>query len=112
MVIGSLVSASLIGAAVGPEAGRAIVFGMLAPLAAAGVSWVLTERTYARSPERLTGLLTTGFAAKMVFFGVYVAVMIKIVGLHPVPFIISFMGYFIALYLIEAMLMRRLFAGG
>jgi hypothetical protein len=112
MVIGSLASALLIVAAVGREAGKEIVLGMLAPLAAAGVSWVLTERTYARSPERLTGLMISGFAAKMVFFGVYVAVMLKLVGLHPVPFVASFTGYFIALYLIEALLMRRLFAGG
>jgi hypothetical protein len=112
MVIGSLASAWLIASAVGREVGREVVLGMLAPLAAAGVSWVLTERTYKRSPERLTGMITAGFAAKMVFFGTYVAVMLKVVGLHPVPFVVSFTGYFIALYLIEALLMRRLFAGG
>ena len=112
MVIGSLASALLIASAVGREAGREVVLGMLAPLAAAGVSWVLIERAYMRSPERLTGLMISGFAAKMVFFGGYVAVMLKTVGLHPVPFIASFTGYFIVLYLFEALLMRRLFAGG
>jgi hypothetical protein len=112
MVIGSFASALLIVGAAGRQTGRDIVLGMLAPLAAAGVSWVLIERAYQRSPERLTGLMMTGFAAKMVFFGGYVAVMLKIIGLHPVPFIASFTGYFIALYLIEALLMRRLFAGG
>jgi hypothetical protein len=112
MVLGSLASAVLIVIAAGPETGTEVVLGMLAPLVAAGVSWVLTERTYARSPERLTGLMISGFAAKMVFFGGYVAVMLKVVGLRPVPFIASFTGYFIALYLFEALLMRRLFAGG
>jgi hypothetical protein len=29
-----------------------------------------------------------------------------------VPFIASFTGFFVALYLTEALLMRRLFAGG
>lgn len=112
MVVGSLASALLIVAAVGRGAGREIVLGMLAPLAGAVVSWVVIERTYTRAPERLTGLMVSGFAAKMVFFGGYVAVMLKLVGLHPVPFVASFTGYFIALYLIEALLMRRLFAGG
>jgi hypothetical protein len=45
----------------------------------------------------------------MVFFGAYVAVMLQIVGVHLVPFIASFTGYFVALYLTEALLMRRLF---
>jgi hypothetical protein len=112
MVLGSLTSALMVTAALGRETGRDVVLGMLAPLVAAGTSWVLTERTYTRSPERLTGLMISGFAAKVVFFGGYVAVMLKVVGLHPVPFVASFTGYFIALYLVEALLMRRLFAGG
>jgi hypothetical protein len=32
--------------------------------------------------------------------------------LRPLPFVASFTGYFVALYLTEALLMRRLFAGG
>jgi len=35
-----------------------------------------------------------------------------VVGLRPMPFVVSFTAYFIALYLTEALLMRRLFAGG
>jgi len=46
----------------------------------------------------------------MLFFGAYVAVMLKVVGLHPTPFVVSFTSYFIALYLVEALLMRSLFA--
>ena len=38
--------------------------------------------------------------------------MLKVVGLRPVPFVVSFTSYFIALYLTEALLLRRLFAGG
>jgi len=53
-----------------------------------------------------------GFVAKMLFFGAYVAVMLEVVGVRPVPFVVSFTAYFIALYLAEALLMRRLFAGG
>ena len=53
---------------------------MFGPLAAAAVSWVLTERTYTREPERLTALMIGAFGAKMVFFGAYVAVMLEAVG--------------------------------
>jgi hypothetical protein len=92
-------------------AGRAaeILLGMAAPLAAATVSWVLIERIYARQPERLTGLMIGAFGAKMLFFGAYVAVMLQVMALDPKPFVVSFTSYFIALYLVEALLMRRLF---
>jgi hypothetical protein len=35
--------------------------------------------------------------------------MLRVVGLRPVPFAVSFTGYFIALHLTEALFMRRLF---
>ena len=92
--------------------GAEVLLGMLAPLAAAGVSWVLTERTFKRNPEQLTALMIAAFGVKMLFFGVYVGVMVKVVGLRPVPFVVSFTSYFIALYSTEALLLRRLFAGG
>jgi hypothetical protein len=111
MAIGSLaVTLAVIGIA-GRQWARDVAFGVLAPLAAASVSWVLTERIYSRDPERLTGVMVAGFAAKMVFFGAYVALMLKVVGVRPVPFVASFTGFFIGLYAVEALLMRRLFAG-
>jgi hypothetical protein len=96
----------------GRETGGGVVLGMVAPLAAAGVSWVLIERTFKRDPQQLTALMIGAFVAKMLFFGAYVALMLALVGVRPVPFVVSFTGYFIALYLTEALLMRRLFAGG
>ena len=89
-----------------------VLLGMLAPLAAAGASWVLIERTFKREPEQLTSLMIGAFGAKMLFFGAYVVVMLAAVRVPPVPFVASFTGFFIALYLAEALLMRRLFAGG
>jgi len=108
----SLVAALAAVAVTGRETGADVLLGMLAPLGAAGVSWVLIERTYKRDPQRLTALMIGAFAVKMLFFGAYVAVMLHVVGVHLVPFIVSFTGYFVALYLTEALLMRRLFAGG
>jgi hypothetical protein len=108
----SLTTAALTIAAAGRRNAAEVLLGMMAPLCAAGVSWVLTERTYRRDPPALTGLMTVAFGAKMLFFGVYVALMVNVVGLRPLPFVASFTGYFVALYLTEALLMRRLFAGG
>jgi hypothetical protein len=89
-----------------------VVFGMLAPLVIAIGSWVRVEQTYRRAPGRVTGLMVAGFAGKMVFFGVYVAVMLKGLALQPVPFVASFTGSFIALHVMEAFALRRLFANG
>jgi hypothetical protein len=88
----------------------AALFGMAGPLGVAVTTWLLAERTYRRNPEALTGLMIAGFAGKMVFFGAYVAVVVKGLSQPAVPFAVSFAGYFIALHLIEALALRRLFA--
>jgi hypothetical protein len=90
--------------------GLEVLFGMAGPLAVTVTSWVLVERTYRQHPERLTSVMVAAFGAKMVFFGVYVAVMLKLFSLRPVPFALSFTAYFIALHLAEAFNLKRLFA--
>jgi hypothetical protein len=110
MAAASVGSAAAIAAVAGRTLAAAVLLGMLAPLLATALSWVVTERIYTRAPEQLTGVMITAFASKMLFFGLYVAVMLKVVGVGPTPFVVSFTGYFIALYLTEALLMRRMFA--
>ena len=110
MVIGSVGSALLVIGIVGRRTMREVVLGMVAPLVAAATSWLLIERTHRRHPKRLTSLMLSAFAAKVVWFGAYVIVMLAVVGLRPGPFVVSFLGYFITLYVFEALLMRRLFA--
>ncbi len=111
MAAGSVGSWLAVVAIVGLRAGAEVLLGMLAPLVATTVSWVMTERTWRRDPRRVAALMLGAFGAKAVFFGAYVAVMIKVIGLRPVPFVAGFTGYFIGLYLIEALLLRRMFAG-
>jgi len=92
------------GARVNPEA----LFGMLGPLASACVTALLTERTYRRAPQRLTGVMVRALGGKVVFFGVYVVIMLRVLALRPVPFAISFTAWFVALYGMEALFLRRL----
>jgi hypothetical protein len=98
------VIALLAGDAVNPE----LLAGMLAPLVSATATWVAIERTFRRAAERLTAVMVIGFGVKLVLFGAYVAVMLRLVGLRPVPFVLGFTGYFIALHLMEALFLRRL----
>ena len=97
---------------VGRQTGVEVFFGMLAPLVVATSTWVMAERTYRRDPQRLTALMMTAFFAKLAFFGAYVAVMLAVLKLRPIPFVVSFTSYFIGLYLTEALCLRRLFASG
>jgi hypothetical protein len=97
-------------AALAPGQNPEALFGMLGPLASAMATWIVVARTAAAAPERVTGVMVTGLAVKMVFFAVYVAGMLKGAGLRPVPFMVSFAGSFIALHAMEAMFLRRLFA--
>ena len=46
----------------------------------------------------------------MIFFG-HVAVMLRASSIRPIPFIVSFTGYFIGLHVMEAICLRRLVAG-
>ena len=90
---------------------REVLFGMLAPLLGAAATWLIVTKTYGSRPHMLTPLMVTAFAAKLVFFGIYVTVALTMLALRPIPFVISFTTYFIALHLFEALCLQRLFAG-
>lgn len=92
----------------GDRAHPEVLYGMLGPLASACATWIAVERAHAAAPGRLMGVMLTGFALKMLFFGAYVAVMLRMLTLRPVPFVVSFTGYFIVLYAMEALFLKRL----
>lgn len=93
----------------GRQTGATVFLGMIAPLVAAVVSWLSIERAHRRDPRSVTGILLAGFAGKMVFFGGYVVVVLRFLGVRPAPFVASFTAYFIGLYLVEALYLKRLF---
>lgn len=109
MAAGAVLSGVLLDALTGRRFSRELWFGMFAPLAVVGITWVLTVRVHKSNPGRVTAFMIGAFAGKLVFFGAYVAVAIVTFGVQPVPFAISLTGYFIALHLIEALLLKRLF---
>jgi len=92
----------------GMQTGREMFLGMIAPLAVTVVSWVSIERGHKRDPGSVTRVLMAGFAAKMVVFGGYVLVVLRVFGVRPMPFVVSFVAYFIGLYLVEALYLKRL----
>jgi hypothetical protein len=87
-----------------------VLWGMAGPLGAASVTWVLVQRTFQESPERVTGVMMKAFAGKMLFFGAYVVTMLAGLTLAPRPFSVSFTAFFIGVYAMEALFLQRLFA--
>jgi hypothetical protein len=99
-------------AVLGAPAVLDVLFGMIGPVLAGAGTWILVERTWARDPARLTSVMVGAFAVKLVFFGAYVLVMLRVAGVRPMPFVVSFTAYFVAVYLVEAVALSRLSAAG
>ena len=94
-----------VAAGVNPE----VLLGMAGPLVSAGATWIVTSRTHATAPERVMGVMVVGLAAKMLFFGAYLVIMLRGLELRPTLFVTSFTSYLIALYGLEAVYLHRLF---
>jgi hypothetical protein len=103
-ILSSLILALLWGTRVRIE----IWLGMIGPLASAIVSWIAIERRRLKRPEALTSLMIKSFTAKMIFFAAYITVLLKTGWVRPNPFVVSFIGYFVLLYGMEAMGLHRL----
>ena len=72
---------------------------------------VAIEQTHRRDPGRVMGVLMQAFVIKVLFFGAYVVVMFRVVGVSMMPFVVSFTSYFLVLYLVEALMLQRLSTG-
>lgn len=108
----ALVAAAGAGAAlVAPGKALEVALGVTGPLVVAVVSLVLMDRSYKRSPERLTRLLVRAFLAKLVLFGLYMAVTVSMLALDPIWFAGSFTVSFVSLHLAEALHLQRLYTG-
>ena len=108
MVVASGVAWLLVTAAAADRANPEAAWGIAGPLTGAAVSWVAYVRAHGLAPERLTRVMITAFALKLMFFSVYVTMAIRVLELRPAPFVMSFTSAFIALHAMEAFSLRRL----
>ena len=95
---------------VSPQHAWSVFFGLLGPFSAVAGTWLLVERVARQNPTALTSVLMTGFVVKMVLFALYVVAVVQLTGVDWTAFTLSFAASFIALYAIEAVLLRRLIA--
>ena len=108
MVTLSWASWGVVALASGGRNSPELLLGMAGPLVCAVASWVAYERAHRAAPGRLTHVMMTAVAVKMVFFGGYVFVALRVLGMRPVPFVLSLAAYFIALHAMEALFLQRL----
>jgi len=105
--LGSWLAISMVG---GDRVNPELLYGMLGPLVAGCATWFAVDRVWRSAPEKLTAVMTAGFAAKMLLFGLYVGLLPRALALRLVPFVVAFVSYFIALYAMQAMFLKRLTA--
>lgn len=110
MVVASVATWLAATAFIQPRTSMEVFFGMLGPLVGVSATWVLVEWIYRQRPAEMTSLMLAAFLLKAIFFAGYVAIMLRVAGFRPIPFVGSFTGYFIALYLMEALYLKRLFS--
>jgi hypothetical protein len=109
-VIGIAVAAGVGVVGTGYGDAAAVALGIAGPVIAAGASWTMTTRTWARDQAALLPWMLRAFAAKVVFFVGYVAVMLGMFDTRQWPFVASLTVTFLATHLAEAYCLRRLMA--
>ena len=89
-----------------------IFLGMISPLLVTIVSIIWIKKVFKNNPEKLTAVMTKSFLIKMVLFALYFILILSFYTFKPIPFVISFTGFFIVFYVIEAIFLQKLFQSG
>ena len=101
-------SCSLLMTVIAPTYAKAILLGMLGPLAT-GLGTIITmEQALGKDPTSMTGRMIRGFSLKMLFYPIYVWIAIIGLEVNPVAFALSFTGYFVSLQISEAFYLKTL----
>ncbi len=102
----------LVGGAFFPNYFIEIFIGMIAPLTVTIFSIIWIKKVFKADPEKTTATMTRSFFIKMVLFALYFIIILSFYTFEPNPFIISFTGFFILFYIIEAVFLQKLFQTG
>jgi hypothetical protein len=108
-VVAALVVWLLITAVAGVDHAGDVLFGVLAPAIAACASWAILARIQRVAPEHSTQTMIVMFTGKAAAFGLYLAAILGLRVVSPVPFILGFSASFVALQVIQTVYLRRLF---
>lgn len=111
MAAAAVVAGGALTRLLGADAWGAVLAGSIGPFVAAAVTWIVVERLHRRAPARVAPAMIKLFAAKMLWFGAYVAAVLVLLPIAPRAFVVSLTSQYIMLHFLEALFLRRLFAG-
>ena len=86
-----------------------VFLGMTAPLLVTIFSIFWIEKVFKTDKEKLPATMAKSFFIKMVLFALYFIIILGFYTFEPIPFVISFTGFFILFYIIEAIFLQKLF---
>lgn len=86
-----------------------IFLGMIMPLIVGILTVISIYKIYLTDPGKLTGWMIKSFFGKMIIYGLYFAIILVFYTFHALSFVISFVGFFIVLHMIEALYFNKLF---
>jgi len=89
-----------------------IFLGMIAPLLVTVISIIWINKVFKADPEKITATMTKSFFIKMVLIALYFIIIFSFYTFKPNPFVLSFTGFFILFYIIEAVFLQKLFQSG
>ena len=92
-----------------PDYVKEIFLGMVLPWLISLISIVKTRSVYNLNPEKLIKHMTTSMLMKMMSYGLLLIIIFTFISFNPLPFIISFTGYFLTLHITEAFVLRFIF---
>ncbi len=88
---------------------KEIFLGMIAPLLIGTVSISFLFNSHQKAPENVTKVMIKSFAAKMIIYGLYFIYIFTFYTFNPLPFILSFLVYFVTLHMSEALFLKSIF---
>ena len=88
-----------------------IFLGMFAPLIFGLISVFKIKSIFLNSPLMLTSFMIKSFVFKMIAYGIYFVGLVTFSTFNPPQFFISFIFYFGALHVLEALFISSVFKG-
>ena len=105
---GLIASVGILGLAAGfyPEYQMEIFLGWFLPTVAGIATIYFILEAAKKGAQFVTKSLGVGFLFKMIYYGATILLIIRIYSFEPIPFIISFAGFFLGLHALEAIIIK------
>ena len=91
------------------EYAKEIFLGMIAPLFIGIGSIFLLSIANQKSPEYVNRVMVKSFIVKMILYAIYFIYIFTFYTFNPMPFVLSFVGYYITLHISEVLFLKSIF---